>query len=97
MEQSRMNDLALLRSAVLAIRNSIKEERRAMIGSINSRPCSEEKETFIKKVDYWVQERINAIKVFRKEWLRIYGFEFLPQCGCESRIPKEEFNYLNQR
>lgn len=96
MTQERINRLNPLRDALKAIRNSNDELKTAMLDSIVAVPDSREQKDADARVDYWDRERVQATKSFLAEWESIYGFSFYPRTGCESRIPRDEFNYLNQ-
>lgn len=96
MEQSRINQLQPLRTALSTIRLAHKAEFKAKLHAINERPFSEQQDARKAEVEYWLKEKKRAIMTFMDTWEKVYGFVYLPRCGCESRIPREEFNFINQ-
>lgn len=94
MEQARKSELTPLRVYVGLIKLHAQEERKAKLRAIMSRPQSSERDDFIHQAEKERVWRIGLIRDFCEEWHRIYGFPYIPQCGCEERIPKEEFDFL---
>ena len=83
-----------MRDMVAGIHGCIKAEQKARLHVIMSRHGSRQEELFSNQVEILRDERIHKIQTFLAAWKRLYGFDYFPQCGCEERIPRNEFEYI---